>query len=56
MSSNVLQMYGWWHLLRERIRFTPFLFERNAGRRLALDCGVLLFVAWMLGKDFYQRS
>jgi O-antigen/teichoic acid export membrane protein len=48
--TGLLQMYGWWHLLRERIGFTPFLFERNAGRRLGEYCGVLSI--WTLGNIF----
>jgi O-antigen/teichoic acid export membrane protein len=48
--TGLLQVYGWWHLLRERISFTPFQFDRIAGRQLAEYCGVLSI--WTLGNIF----
>jgi O-antigen/teichoic acid export membrane protein len=48
--TGLLQVYGWWHLLRDRVGFTPFQFERNAGRQLAEYCGVLSI--WTLGNIF----
>jgi O-antigen/teichoic acid export membrane protein len=48
--TGLLQAYGWWHLLRKRVSFTLFRFERHTGQKLAEYCGVLSL--WTLGNIF----
>ncbi len=41
LATSAFQVYGWWHLMRDRVRFSLFLFDRQTARQLADYCGVL---------------
>lgn len=48
--TALFQVYGWHHLLRDRIDFVLFHFDAPTGRRLVEYCGVLSL--WTLGNIF----